>query len=190
METINVVKREYFINHVLQTGVDKYNFQYPGILSFKSSVMEYLLLTGCEDLHNYIQWTGLIKGNGMMILLPISHYHYDFEDLKNVRILINQKKLNNVRHLESFLHTLFRVLPADAYFFGCFVCTDRATEGKSPNPFHKNKYPKKAFESQTERFITRKGVSILLEGQGYKVIDLTDLNGITYFCARIKKSGE
>jgi hypothetical protein len=81
-------------------------------------------------------------------------------------------------------------LPADAYFFGCFECNDKAVEKRLPFPVGKYQFFMKSFESQPERLITRKGVSTMLEGHGYKLIDLTDLNGITYFCARIKKSGE
>ena len=101
MESINVVKRENFINFSSLTNEGKYNFQLPAILSSKSFVLDHLLLNGCEDLHDYVRWTGLARENRIMVLLPISHYHYDFEDLKGVRILINQKKLNNVKSISS-----------------------------------------------------------------------------------------
>ncbi|NMC37123.1 MAG: hypothetical protein GYA41_02235 [Bacteroidales bacterium] len=189
MESINVAKRENFINFYSVTNGGRYDFQLPGILSLKSTVLEHLLLNGCEDLHNYVCWTGLAREKGIMVLLPISHYHYDFEDLKGVRILISQKKLNNVKHLESYLHTLFKAMPGDGYFFGCFECNDKPASGKTSVTASKFRCSMKYPEAQPERLFTRKGVSIILEGHGYKLIDLTDINGITYFCARIKKSG-
>lgn len=190
METINVAKRENFINHISQTGAGKPNYDLRVFLSAKSFSLEHLLLSSNEDFYRYVHWTGLTRENGIMVLMPISHYHYDFEDLKGIRVLISQKKLNNVKHLESFLHTLFKSMPADGYFLGCFERSDKAGRKKSSIPARKFLCSIQYIEYQPERLFTREGVSIMLEGHGYKVIDLTDINGITYFCARIKKSDE
>ncbi len=190
MEATNVLKGENIINCVSTTGRGTYNFHFPGNLPVRSYALEPLLLNGCEDLYNYVHWTGLVRENGMMVLLPVSQYHYDSEDLKNVRILVNQKKLNNVMHLESYLHTLFLALPADAYFLGCFKCGSMAEDEQSLIPSGKFYRSVNGSDPHPGRLFTKEGASRLLEGHGYKVIDLTDLNGITYFCARVKKTGE
>lgn len=185
-----MVNRENSINYFSLTNMEIHNFQMPGLFSLNSPILEHLLLNSCEDFHKYVRWTGLARNNGVLVLLPISHYNYDFEDLKGVKILISQKKLNNIKHLDSYLRILFKAMPADGYFFGCFECNDKPAPVKSYIPSRKIMCSMKYQESQPERLFTRKGVSIMLEGHGYKVIDLTDINGITYFCARIKKSGE
>ena len=57
------------------------------------------------------------------------------------------------------------------------------TQGKFYRAFNgSDNYPEKLF--------SKEGLFKLLEGHGYKVIDLTELNGITYFCTRVKKPAE
>ncbi len=164
-------------------------FQLPREHSFKSYAIETLLTRGSEDLYNYVQWTGLGKGKDMMVLMPVNHYYYDIADLEGVRILVCQKNLNFIKHLDSFLNTIFKALPANAYFLGYFSCNnhsrDRAVNGASGK--FENIFMNRFSDAHNEILATRKGVSAMLEGHGFKVIDLTDLNGITYFCSRIIK---
>jgi len=192
METISVLEGKNVGNTVLKSGPEKQLFQFPKDQSLNSYILESLLSQGSEDFYNYIQWTGLAKEKGLMVLLPVSHYYYDVSDLRGIRILVSQKKLNYIKHIDSFLHTLFNALPANAYFLGCFRCSDKARNDRSLHSIRKfeNVFLNR-FDPQIERLITKKGVSTMLEGQGFKVIDLTDFSGITYFCTRIiKRSGE
>jgi hypothetical protein len=39
-------------------------------------------------------------------------------------------------------------------------------------------------DSKTDRYLTRRNVLILLEKQGFIVLDMTELNGLTYFHAQ------
>jgi hypothetical protein len=55
-----------------------------------------------------------------MVLSSKHHYFYDENDLKSVRVLINLKKLNQIKYLDMFLNTLFLNLPQDAGFIGYF----------------------------------------------------------------------
>ena len=192
METISVLERKNASNTIIKSGPEIQLFQFPEDQSLRSHVPETLLSQGSEDFYNYIQWTGLAKETGLMVLLPISHYYYDVDDLKGIRILVSQKKLNYIKHLDSFLHTLFNALPSNAYFLGCFKCNDIVRNDRSLYTIRKfeNVFLNR-FDPHNERLITKKGVSTMLEGHGLKVINLTDFNGITYFCSRvIKRSGE
>lgn len=182
--------RENIFNHAATTGIRTYNFHYPEKVPVRSYALESLLSNGCEDMYNYVHWTGLVREAGMMVLLSISQYHYDLADLQNIRILINQKQLNSVRHLESYLHILFSALPADAYFLGCIKCNNHIINEKTRTSLRKFYRSSNGSDFYPERLFTKEGVYKLLEGQGYKVIDLTDMKGITYFCTRVKKTGE
>jgi hypothetical protein len=47
------------------------------------------------------------------------------------------------------------------------------------------------FDTRTDRSLSRKGVTKLLEDHGFKVNDFTDINGTTYFWAQnIRKPSE
>ena len=113
------------------------------------------------------------------------HYYYDHKDMAGIQTLINLKKLNQVKHLESFLHTLFRILPSRAYFVGCF--RNGSHHGKGTSFYNSARFFTgivNIFDSRSERALTKKGVTQLMEEHGFKVIDLTDLNKITYFWAQ------
>ena len=148
-------------------------------------VMENILSEGCDDFYQYLNWTGLAKEPNLMVLSSIHHYYYDHNDLKGIRTLINLRRLNQVRHIESFLHTLYRILPSGSYFIGCFRKNDRNGSGarfQMPARFFTNLAG--ILDSRTERSMSKNSVTKLLEEHGFKINDFTDINGITYFCAQ------
>lgn len=145
-------------------------------------VMENILSEGGDDFFQYLNWIGLAKEQNLMVLSSMHHYYYDHNDLKGIKTLISLKRLNQVKHLESFLHTLYRILPSKAYFIGCFRNNNhngnRETFCKSAKFFNGLI---NIFDSKTERSLPKKVVEKLLEEHGFKVNDITDINGMTYF---------
>jgi hypothetical protein len=45
-------------------------------------------------------------------------------------------------------------------------------------------------DSKTNKYMSGRIVTLLLEDHGFKVLDMTELNGLTYFCAQKVKSDE
>jgi hypothetical protein len=153
--------------------------------SFTNPVLENIILEGGDDLFKYLIWTGLAKEPNLMVLSSMHHYYYDHKDMAGIRTLINLKKLNQVKHLESFLHTLFRILPPSAYFVGCFKNDSHRKKGTSIyNSARFFTGLVNIFDHRAERELTKKGVTQLMEEHGFKVIDITDLNRTTYFWAQ------
>jgi hypothetical protein len=155
-------------------------------------VMENILSEGGNDFFQYLSWIGLEKEPNLMVLSSMHHYYYDHNDLKGIRTLINLKKLNQVRHLESFLHTLYRILPSKAYFVGCFKKGNH--KGNGATFYRSARFFNgliNIFDTRTDRSLSRKGVTKLLEDHGFKVNDFTDINGTTYFWTQnIRKPSE
>ena len=93
--------------------------------------------------------------------------------------------LNRIKHLNSFLHTCFRLLPPRASFVGYFE------EDKNPKnipvPLYQSARLFNGFlnflDSRTDRIMSKNEVSKLLESHGFKITDMTEINGITYFRA-------
>jgi hypothetical protein len=52
----------------------------------------------------------------------------------------------------------------------------------SRNPFLNKVYS--IMDSRTYKFMSRSSVSFLLEDHGFKIINMTDINGLTYFLAQ------
>ena len=156
-----------------------------GEKSSTSSVLDKMVSEGGNDFYNYLSWIGLSGEPKIMVLSSLHHYYYDNNDLKGIGMLVNMKPLNQVTHLESFLHTLFRLLPGKSHFVGCF-CRTKEGNGKS---FRQR--PVKFFQGLlsgtrcgNRRILTKDNISKLLENNGFILNDLTDINGMTYFCAQ------
>jgi hypothetical protein len=148
-------------------------------------VLENILSEGGDDFFQYLSWTGLVKEPNLMVLSSMHHYYYDHNDLIGIRTLINLKSLNQVKHLESFLNTLFRILPSKAYFVGCFKNNNHSENGV---PFYQSARFFSGliniFDPRIDKSLSDESVTRLLEEHGFKVINTTDINGKTYFWAQ------
>jgi hypothetical protein len=154
-------------------------------LSMTKSGIENLSSDIREDFFQYLQFLHLENEPNLMSLSSTHHYYYDLNDLKNVKTLINLKKLNNIKSLGSFLQTVVRILPKKANFIGYFK---NDNGNRSVFSFYKSAKLFNGlvnyFDSRTEISLTKKYVSRLLEEQKLKVVDITDINGISYFCSQ------
>lgn len=171
-------------------------------------IIEALKDEGCDDFVNYIDWLGLSRDTEMLVLSSMHHYFYDAEEMKNVKSVINLKELNHIQNVKSFLHSIFHILPTKSYFIGCFndnkkhnsfdlrnsitseknkTNSDAVENGIiSRNPFMNMLYS--LLDSRTNNYLSRASVSALINGHGFKVLDMTELNGLTYFCAQNLRS--
>jgi len=151
-----------------------------------NEIFDSLLAEDCETFFYYLDSLGLAKDANMMILSSIHHYYYDINDLKCVKTLINLKKLNHIKHLNSFLHTLFRLLPPDADFVGYFK------ENKNSDSIDSHYNPSSRLingiinflDSRTDRSLSKTEVSKMLASHGFRVLDITEINGLIYFRAK------
>jgi len=160
--------------------------------TFTNPVVENIISEGGDDLFKYLSWTGLAKEPNLMVLSSMHHYYYDHKDMAGIKTLVNLKKLNQVKHLDSFLHTLFRILPPMAYFVGCFRNSSSRT--KRTSFYNSSRFFTgivNILDPSSERALTKKGVTQLMEEHGFKIIDITDLNKTTFFWAQnLRKSCE
>jgi hypothetical protein len=132
-----------------------------------------------ENFSGYLQCHGLANEPKLLVLSSSHHYYYDLEDFRGVRILINQKKLNQIKQLNDFLFTVYNVLSPKTSFIGCF--SDRNTQKGISLSSRMYKKFINFLDSRTEIEIDKKDISRLLESHGFKVIDMTEINGLTYF---------
>jgi len=150
--------------------------------SINNPGIDNLITEGGENFFLYLHWLGLANEQNLLILSSRNHYYYDNNDLKGVTTLINLKKLNQIRHLDRFLHTVYNVISPGTDFIGCF--SDWKTQKEIT--LHSRMYKRliNFLDSKTDIEIDKKDVSGLLESQGFKVMDMTEINGLTYFRTR------
>lgn len=130
-----------------------------------------------ENFMNYLSWHGLANEDKLLILSSKFHYYYDYDELKEVTTLISLKKLNLVKHLDDFLQNLYTGLAPKANFVGCF--SDKKSEKSATTRLYKRII--NFLDAKIDAEIDTKDISKRFESHGFKVVDMTEINGLTYF---------
>ena len=157
-----------------------------------------------EDHENFVRYTekvGLANDPNLLVLSSLHHYYYDAEEMANVSTLVNLKELNQIKQLKDFLHSMFHILPPKCNFIGCFVNNKKETgfvlnAGPSHSYYKRNSVAIKngivssspflnmifnMIDSKTNKYMSERSVAYLLGEHGFKVLDMTELDGLTYF---------
>lgn len=163
-------------------------------------VFELLTAEGGESFFNYIDWLGLAKDPDLIVLSSMHHYYYDADDLKDVRTVVNLMPLNQIKQIKGFFHSIYHLLPQKCYFIGCFVDhkknfgfilkinpLDKNSESVNQGILSRIPLLNKIYrmmDARTDKYLSGKNITLSLEDLGFKVLDMTELNGLTYFCAQ------
>jgi len=178
MEKISTLQRQSIVNGNMVVN-DFNGSKFFQKKSFSKPVIDNLINEGGENFFHYISWHGLANESDMLLLSSRHHYFYDCDDLKGVKTIVNIKMLNLIKHLDSFIHTVNSVTSFKTNFIGCFY------DSSAQNHKGLKERIKKRFmnfiDSKVFIEIDKKYVSRLMESNGFKVIDMTEINGITYF---------
>jgi hypothetical protein len=163
-----------------------------GVSGFFTAIVNMIAEDG-ENFFRYLKALGLSRENNLVVLSSRYHYYYDENEMKSVKTLVNLRKLNMIKYLDEFLFTLVQVLPPDTKFLGCF--TDcKASETTRASFLHPLKLLRRTInilDSNGERTMNKASVSEILESYGFKIINMTEMDGITYFCSQnVKKRSE
>jgi hypothetical protein len=173
-------------------------------------VSEILVSEGNESFRHYIEWLGLSRDPKILVLSSIHHYYYDAEEMQNIRTVVNLKELNHIKEINSFLHSMFLILPPKCYLIGCFVDNKRQSgfsfrkTSADINPGGQNRdgltgivssipFINTIFnilDAKTNKYLSAKNVTQLLRNNGFKVMDMTELAGLTYFCAQSQRTAD
>lgn len=138
-----------------------------------------LTAEGGKNFFLYLKRFNLFKEQDLLILSPNIHFYYDENDFKSVRTFLILKKLNLIKDPDSFLKTVSRILPANVNFIGCF------SDSKTPNGNGFLSELSTRFinilDSKIDHVMDKTDVSELLEKYGFKVVDMSEMDGLTFF---------
>jgi hypothetical protein len=156
-----------------------------GISGFFPAIVNLIAEDG-ENFFRYLKSLGLTRENNLVVLSSRHHYYYDMDEMKSVKTLINLKKLNMIKYLDEFLSTLVQILPPDTKFLGCFSdCNVSLKNGASfLHPLKLLRHKINILDLRIERTLNKKTVSEILESHGFKITNMTEMNGLTYFCSQ------
>jgi hypothetical protein len=152
----------------------------------EQSEMEMLLHHESKDFYNYLHRLKMINGNTNVLVLPNKqHFYYDAQEIQQFNTIINVKKLNHIKKLDDFLYSLYCVLKKDTYFCGCFV------NNKNIKNFNIKLRVYKLFEAlillldvNRPKHLSEKDVKSLLNAHQFKIMNMKEIRGITYFYAK------
>jgi hypothetical protein len=148
-------------------------------------IIDNLVAEGGENFFHYLCRLGLVNDSNLLVLSSIHHYYYDYNELEGVTTLINLKELNLINNLDSFLNTISNVLSPKTNFIGCFY--DSKTQKGTGLSSRLYKKFINFLDSKVDNEIDQQDVSRLLESKGYEVIDMTEIDGLTYFRTKTKE---
>jgi hypothetical protein len=154
-----------------------------------------------EEFYNYINRIGLTKDPNVIVLSSRHDYFYDAEEINNAKTVINLKELNQIKQINSLLQSCRHLLPKGCNFVGYFVNnkkSERYILRNSSNSYeHKknleaielgiiSRFPfinrlYSIMDSRTNTYMSERSVVLLLKLHGFKVIDMTEFNGLTFF---------
>lgn len=151
------------------------------VLKISEMTSDYNLLKD-RNFSYYLNTLSIEEDSNVLILSPVHHYYYNFEEIKDVRILVHTKELNKITELKRFVNNTIHVLSDDSKFIGCFRDTQ----------FRKSVlYRSRLFywlihcmDVQIYRSMSRKQVMKLFTKLGLEFLDMTEIDGLTYFCVK------
>lgn len=161
-----------------------------------------------EDLITYLDRMGLVGEAKVLVIPSTRHFFYDAEDLRGIETVINLKQLNYVREIREFLKKISEMLPNNSSFVGCFIDNKSQTGFSDKYSNLPKQFSEKAeayengiesripfinrmysfIDARTNRYLTKRTVSHLLEECNLQLVSMTELNGLTYFCTQKTKS--
>lgn len=175
-----------------------------------NSVQKILDTKAAENFVRYLDQLSIEKDSNLVVLASSHHYYYDAEEMINVRTMVNLTELNQIKQLKDFLHSIFRILPPRCTFIGCFV-NNKKQDGFVLNSSPTDSYYKRnsdaiengiassspiltmiynMIDSKTNKYLSDRSVSLLLGEHGFKVTNMTEIDGLTYFCAQSLRSDD
>jgi hypothetical protein len=172
-----------------------------------SPIFTKLAEEGHEHFYNYLDWLGLAKDPDFLIITSSHHYYFENEDLKAIKTVVNLRQLNNIKKIKDFLYAIYHVLPQKCYFIGSFTDNENQNSIFSSSKKSRHRIAGRVaktnrgleqwssflnmvyniIDSKTNRYMTERTVRLLLEDTGLKILDITEFNGLTYFCTQKDK---
>jgi hypothetical protein len=208
VESISMDKVEGIKNQVINALANLSNASTD--LVRNNPVQKALLNEDCKNFVKYFEQLGLSSETDIVVLSSLHHYYYDAEEMTNVKTIVNLKELNMIKELKDFLHSSFHILPPDCNLIGCFINnkkqngfvlntnptdyyykrnSDAIENGiVSSSPFLNMIY--NVIDSKTNKYLSERSVSLILEEHGFSVTDFTEIDGLTYFCAKSLRTAE
>lgn len=166
-----------------------------------SEAIDHLISEGGKDFYNYVNRIGLVTDPKLIVLSSHHGYFYDNDEMKNANTIVNLKELNQIKQLKTLLFSHLHFLPDRCNYIGCFINNQKNERyglrtttdlmGSIKNSVELelgivSQYPivnriYSMMDLKTNLYMSEKSVTLMLKAFGFKMIDMTDSAGLTYF---------
>jgi hypothetical protein len=181
MEDVSVLNKAGIDAHKTNGTKARADNRSERVTGFSESVATLISEVGV-NFFRYLKKRGMSGETDLIVLSAKSHYFYDENDLKRVRVLVNLRKLNLIKHLDMFLNTLVRILPPDTSFVGYFSDNNApAQNGFFSRLSRLYGRFNNLLDGKTDRKMNTNDVRGMLERNGFEVVNMTTISGQTYF---------
>ncbi len=170
-------------------------------LTGTGGAVDILIAEGGESFYNYVDWLGLSKDPDLIVLSSQRHYYYEAEELNKVKTVISMKELNQIKQIKDFLQSMYKTIPQNSNFIGYFVDNKKINGYVLRNSLSSHQREKSIddiengivstvpfinrlfsiLDSKTNTYLSESSVTFMLEDFGFKVMDMTLIDGYTYF---------
>jgi hypothetical protein len=156
-----------------------------------SIVNEFAVQNESKDFYNYIVRLNLVKDLSEILVLPSrKHFFYAEDEISQFKGIVNINKLNYISKLNEFMYVINILIKKDTYFFGCFVNNKYLSYPRFKETNHSlSKFIhsiKLLIDSKMKRLMSENDVKRIFEAHGFKVENMKEIRGVTYFSAKRK----
>ena len=136
------------------------------------------------DFFDYINDMKITDMADLLVLSAIKYFYYDKEEICNVKALVNLKKLNHIPKLDNFMDSLINNLSEGTVFCGCFI-NNKLTMTPKKSGRYKMLLDTiyMMMDNKQNKHLSEKNVYTLFDAHGFKIFNMTEINGVTYFSA-------
>jgi hypothetical protein len=142
-----------------------------------------------EDNGNFVDYLECLEmlNDQKIVVLPVRHhYFYDMEDFRDITVIVNLKRLNLIKDLDLFLENIFNIMQPETELIGCFNDKKANTRISLRSRVYRKMI--NFLDSRIDMDLDKKDLTRKFLAKGFSVIDMTEINGLTYFRIRnIKK---
>jgi hypothetical protein len=182
-------------------------FMKPPDLRINKEAIDILIAEGGESFYNYVDRLGLAEEPNLVVISSKHHYYYDKEEMKCFNTLINLKELNQIKNIKTFLNSFMDYLPLNSNFVGCFTDNEKVNgyelkyrssgERKKGTDDIKNGIVSSfsfvnmlysVMDFRVYNYISKTFISQLFGEYGYKIIDMSEVHGLTFFHSKKSKA--
>ena len=132
-----------------------------------------------SNLYEYIK-NNKINERNILFISGKSHYYYSIEELHNISTIVLIKKLNEIKELDNIVSDIYNVCKKNTVICGRFINSKYVL----PDYLKLFEMIDEFINQKINRKLSLKRVLGYLSAYNFKLLNVTEISGITYFHAK------